>query len=217
MPSHQWSLELLYLNMHIWIWHYWGCWINDDFMIHSGFIKFHIWLVSADLGKSFVPLWGLVELHQQLLTWHQLWWGIPPVLHVCNTACNKFITYHQFFFAICPIRKCTCAIGTGIMRMHWLGGPVVAFQQDEKKCDQCVHFTCEKKCMCLVMSKTNLDPFWSVCYQPLGLWRWLGEKLSADFGGADLFATISWIWRRVAHRQRSPGLASILKSVVMKI
>ena len=97
MSSHQWSLELLYLNMHIWIWHYWGCWINDDFMIHSGFIKFHIWLVSADLGKSFVPLWGLVELHQQLLTWHQLWWGIPPVLHVCNTACNKFITYHQFF------------------------------------------------------------------------------------------------------------------------
>lgn len=97
MSSHQWSLELLYLNMHIWIWHYWGCWINDDFMIHSGVIKFHIWLVSADLGKSFVPLWGLVELHQQLLTWHQLWWGIPPVLHVCNTACNKFITYHQFF------------------------------------------------------------------------------------------------------------------------
>jgi hypothetical protein len=133
MSSHQWSLELLYLNMHIWIWHYWGCWINDDFMIHSGFIKFHIWLVSADLGKSFVPLWGLVELHQQLLTWHQLWWGIPPVLHVCNTACNKFITYHQFFFAICLIRKCTCAIGTGIMRMHWLGGPVVAFQQDVKK------------------------------------------------------------------------------------
>ena len=117
---------------------------------YSGLIQSYIWLGSANLGKSCLHIWGHMALHQQLLARHQLWWGIPLVLHVYSTTCNKCSCHQILFLVICPIRKWPCATGTEGMDVQWLGDPFVAFQQFS---DQYVHLTCGKKYMCLVMSK----------------------------------------------------------------